>query len=258
MTRFLPALFLLLFGVVLMEQVAGNAVSAKARFAGDWKRVACLFPDTDVEALKSLCQEIPAHLSGDRDRDLLLKWLRESSSTSIQISETKGCLAADSEKEIEILDQTYLKSSVHARRKLGVSSGRTTRLQMTDSFKNAGVWELLMKDIAVAEYTRPGDPFKFDFGYRVGDTIKFFQAVSLKTSVEQAIMLASRYPKIADGIRRKAEINPLLTAVIDNDLDRTQDTVQFALGALEEEKIEVVAAAEMPLISERARLDLRA
>ena len=61
-----------------------------------------------------------------------------------------------------------------------------------------------------------------------------------------------------EGIAQKIQAKPLLTAVIDDDLDRTQDEVQFALGALEEEKIQVAAVAEMPLMAERARLELRA
>ena len=52
----------------------------------------------------------------------------------------------------------------------------------------------------MAPYTKTGDPLKFDFGYRIGEEIKLFHAVSLKAGVEQAIMLASRYPKIALGI----------------------------------------------------------
>ncbi len=115
-----------------------------------------------------------------------------------------------------------------------------------------------MKEIPAAHYTKPGDPFRFDFGYRVGAEIKLFHAVSLKASVEQAITLAARYPKIADGIRQKIQANPSLTAVVDDDLDRTLGEVEFALSALEEEKIQVAAVAEMPLIAERARLELRA
>jgi hypothetical protein len=244
-------------GVVLMESVTGNAVFAKARFIIDWKRVLRLFPDADVEGLKSLGQEMTAQLTEPRERELLLKWLRDSASGAIQISGPKGCLADNPEKEIELLDQIYLESMAPQRGTLRTSRGETLRLQMTNSFKSAGVWGLMMKNIAVAPYTRPGDPFKFDFGYRVGDEIKLFHAVPMKTSVNQAITLASRYPKIALGIARTAKARSFLTAVVDNDLDRTRDEVQFALSAMEEEKIEVAIAAEMPMIAERARIDLR-
>jgi hypothetical protein len=51
---------------------------------------------------------------------------------------------------------------------------------------------------------------------------------------------------------------PMLRAVIDDDLDRTDQTVQFALSTMEDEKIRIAVAAEMPTIAEAARRELRA
>ena len=51
-----------------------------------------------------------------------------------------------------------------------------------------GVAKWIMRGIPVAPYTKAGDPFKFDFGYRVGNTIKIFQAVSMKSSIDQAVL----------------------------------------------------------------------
>jgi Ni,Fe-hydrogenase III component G len=51
---------------------------------------------------------------------------------------------------------------------------------------------------------------------------------------------------------------PVLTAVVDDDLDRGQDSVQFALSMMEDEKIRIAVAAEMPIIAEVARGELRA
>ena len=115
-----------------------------------------------------------------------------------------------------------------------------------------------MKEVPAAAYTGPGDPFKFDFGYRVGSEIKLFHAVSLKTNVEPAVSLAARYPRIALGISLRGQAKPSLTAVIDEDLDRTKAEVQFALSALQEEKIRVASVAEMPVVAEQVRLELRA
>jgi len=113
-----------------------------------------------------------------------------------------------------------------------------------------------MKDISVSPYTRPGDPFKFDFGYRVGDEIKLFHAISLKTSVDAALMLASRYPRIAEGITRLTQAQSWLTAVVDDDLDHKREDVQFALGALEEGRIRVATPEKIPGIAEIARREL--
>jgi hypothetical protein len=245
-------------GVVLMARETGSTVLPKVRFTTDWRRVVCLFPDTDVDVLKSLTEEIAVQLTEARERDFLLKWLRESSSGSIQISEPQALLANEPEKEIEILNQMYLKSMASARTQLKLSKTEAIRLHMANSFKVAGVWRLLMKDIPVAPYTARGDPLTFDFGYRLGDTIKLFHAVSLKSSVDQAITLATRYPKIALSVAEITNAHTSLTAVVDDDLDRGRDEVTFALGEMEKGRIQVAVAAEMPLIAERARLDLRA
>jgi len=82
--------------------------------------------------------------------------------------------------------------------------------------------------------------------------------VSLKAGVDAAVLLAARYPRIAPVMSKVAQAVPVLTAVIDDDLDRRRDEVQFALSMMEEEKIRIAVAAEMPMIAEVARRELRA
>ena len=137
-------------------------------------------------------------------------------------------------------------------------SGRQRILgKMREAFELAGV-EKFVLPVPVAPYTKPGDPFHFDFGYRVGGEIKLFHAVSLKASVDTAITLAARYPRIAPIMAKVTQTAPVLTAVIDDDLDRGNESVQFALSTMEEEKIRIAVAAEMPMIAETARRELRA
>jgi hypothetical protein len=127
---------------------------------------------------------------------------------------------------------------------------------MRDAFEQAGVTKLL-NSVPAAPYTKAGDPFQFDFGYNTGSEIKLFHAVSLKAGVETAVTLAARFPKIAPVMAKMTAAMPLLTAVIDDDLDRNEDAVQFALSMMEEEKIRIAVAAEMPMIAEVARRELR-
>jgi hypothetical protein len=51
---------------------------------------------------------------------------------------------------------------------------------------------------------------------------------------------------------------PLMTAVVDDALDRSRHEVQFALEAIGEARIQVAAAADMPEIAAQAKTDLRA
>jgi len=244
-------------GVVMIEPSANGAGFADVRFTRDWRRVRCLDPQVDIEMLEALEHDIRGQLGDVRERGVLLRWLEDSFSNVIQLSPTKGCLANEPAKEMEMLARLYFEGPKPASR--GAISARQRILNiMRDAFEQAAVWALLMKDIPVAPYTKPGDPLKFDFGYRVGDTIKLFHAVSLKASVDQAIMLASRYPTIANSMAQLNKALPLLTAVVDDDLNRRPVEVQFALSAVEDARIQVVEAAKMPEIAEGVRRDLKA
>jgi len=242
-------------GVVLVEPGANGTGFADVRFTKDWRRVRCFDPGADVELLEALEREIRGELLDATNREAVLRKLQDSLSNVIQLSPTSACLAEEPEREMDTLAKFYFETPKRAARLL--PSGRQRILKsMRDAFEQSGVLALLMREISAAPYTKTGDPLKFDFGYRVGGTIKIFHAVSLKMSVDQAITLASRYPKIAEAITRVENTLPSLTAVVDDDLDRRQDEVQFALSTLEENRVQVAVAAEMPLIAERARREL--
>jgi hypothetical protein len=240
-------------GVVMVE--AGGSGFAEVRFARDWRRVRCLDPQADFEMLAELEREIRGQLVDAKDRDALIKRMGDSFSNVIQLSSTKSCVAENPALEIETVASIYLESAKVAGER--VASGRQRILRrMREAFEQAGVAKFILP-VPVAPYTKPGDPFQFDFGYRVGGEIKLFHAVSLKANVDAAVLLAARYPRIAP-VMSKVLATPTLTAVIDDDLDRGLESVQFALSAMDEEKIRIAVAAEMPMIAEVARRELRA
>jgi len=244
-------------GVVMVEAGANGGGFADVRFTRDWRRVRCLDPQADVEMLSALERDIRGQLATSHDREVLLRRLEDSFSNVIQLSPAKGCLAEDPVAEIETMASMYLEAAkVGGKREV---SGRQRILAaMREEFERAGVTKLILP-VPVAPYTKPGDPFQFDFGYRVAGEIKLFHAVSLKAGgVDSAVLLAARYPRIAPVMSKVVGAAPLLTAVIDDDLDRGQESVQFALNMMAEEKIRIAVAAEMPMIAEVARRELRA
>ena len=244
-------------GVVMLEPGANGEGFADVRFTQDWRRVRCLDPQADIEMLEALEPDIRLRLADTHDRVVLVQKLQDSLSNVIQLSSTKACLAEAPAQEIEVLARLYMEAPKYSA--VRVASGRQNILaKMREAFGQASVWGLLMHGIPVSPYTRVGDPFKFDFGYEVGNRIKLFHATSLKTSVDQAVTLAVRYPVIAGGILKKTRQSAFLTAVVDDDLDHTNEQVQFALGMMKEAEIEIAAMAEMPGIAEQTRLDLSA
>ena len=240
-------------GVVMVEP---DGEFADVRFTRDWRRVRCLDPQVDVEMLQALEIEMRRELQGNQTRDVLLRRLNDAASNLIQLSQTKGCLTEEPARQIETLAKLYFEGPKPRR---GERSGRKRIYEsMNQAFKQAGIEEWIMRGIPASPYTKAGDPFQFDFGYRVGSTIKIFQAVSMKSSIDPAVLLAARYPTIAEGIGKKLQALPLLTAVTEDNADRTEDQVQFAIEMLEEAQIRVAVSAEMPLLAEQARKDLLA
>jgi hypothetical protein len=137
-------------------------------------------------------------------------------------------------------------------------AGRQKILEtMRGEFEKAGVLPLLTA-VAVEPYTKPGDPFEFDFGYRVEGEIKLFQAVSMRASVDAAVLLAARYPKIAPVMAKVTGTTPLLTAVVEAELDKRRSEVGFALEMMEESRIQVATAGEMAGIANIAKRELGA
>jgi hypothetical protein len=244
-------------GIVMVESGANGGGFADVRFTRDWRRVRCLDPQADVEMLAALEREIRGQLASTHDRSVLLRRLEDSFSNVIQLSPAKGCLAEDPVAEIEAMASMYLEAAtVGSKRE---ASGRQRILgKMRDAFEQAGVWGLMRKQIAVAEYTHKGDPLKIDCSYQPNGEIKMFQAVSLETDMDAAKVLAFSYPKIAEGIAKKEKASAGLTAVVEDDLNRLDEAVLFALATLGQSGILVAAAGEMAGIAEVARRELRA
>lgn len=248
------------FGLIVIEKDARDVGFEGARFAKGWERILCLDPQADVEMLGGLEREIRGQLSVLKDRSVLLKWLQDSASNLVQVSPSKVCSSMDPLQEIDLLETYYLRERAKgATAKPKEPSGRQyIYSRMRDAFESAGVWEFLVKEVRVSPYTRAGDPLKFDMGYPLKNRLNLFQAVSLKTTPDAAVMLAARYPAIAGGMHATQGVIPVLTAVIDDNLDGSRDEVSFAIAMMQENQIKIVPVAEMPNIAKVAKLELKA
>lgn len=243
-------------GLLLLESGANGEGFADVRFTRDWRRVRCLDPDADVETLVALESEIRDQLGAAGEREALLRRMHESLSGGIQLSAGTACLAASPRQELEKLVQLYLEPAPRAREQ-GASARQTVFHRLRDAFVEAGVWNLMRKRIAVAQYTHPGDPLKLDCGYRPNGVVKLFHAVSLESDVDAAKVLAFSFPQIAEGMSRLENAKPELTVVVEDDLDRNDEAVAFALHTLERSRITVAAAAQAPQLAQTARRELR-
>lgn len=249
-------------GVVLVEGGGSPAGFADLRFTADWSRVRCLDPAADIEMLEAVEADLRRGLSeSGASRDLLLKRINDSFSNTLQLSPVKACLAESPHEELGRLAEMYLESRRGREEKARAAAGRHAIFQsMRAAFEHAGVWRLpqMRKRIAVAQYTRPGDPLKLDCGYRPNGVVKLFHAVSLAAEVDSAKVLAFSFPLIAEGIRKKEKAKTTLTAIVEDTLGRKDEAIAFALATFKGSHIVVAPAADLPRIAEAARRELRA
>jgi hypothetical protein len=244
-------------GLVMIE-ASGRAGGgfADVRFTRDWRRLLCLDPQADLEMLRAMEQDIRRRVVEVRDCEKVMEKLNDSFSNLIVLSKAKGCLTENPSIEIDKMAGLYLEPI----RVVGphLVSGRQAILdRMREAWEVASVSKFLHA-IAAAPYTKMGDPFTFDFGYRLGEELKLFHAVSLKANVQAAVTLGARYPKIADGMRMAPEpFVPRLTAIVDDGLDWNESEIGFALGMMQENGIMVKPVGEMTAIAEVAKRELR-
>ena len=238
-------------GVLLVEQ-EGDFVDLK--FVTDWRRVQCLDPNADLELLRDLENDLRTQLR-KQDRQSFMRKLSESFSGTLQLSPSRPCETDQPEKQIKMLTEQYLEAPRPAEQR-----ERSKRLRIrdgiADEFKNRGVYDMINRDLPVVSYTRTGDPFKFDFGYRVGKTIKLFQAVAMTSDIRDALLLAGRYPTIATGIRNVTDAVPVLTAVTETGVDSNNEQIGFAMAMMKDASIRVANLYEMSMLAEQARTDL--
>jgi hypothetical protein len=261
-------------GLLLRDSARMNPSSGAGtlvRFTRDWGRVRCLDPDADLLFLDSLETELRQQLGAIDGRKPIVDWLRDSQSNNLQITEGKACLAENLPAEMDKLMGLY----VEPRKREAVSrkGGRQAIYgAMRTQFERAGVWDLMRKRIAAAEYTRTGDPLRIDCGYRSNGIVRMFHAVSLEGDLDTAKVLAFSIQAIRDGIQRVEQAELELTAIVqplgawtgkagrttegEIDGDRVAQ-YRFAVETMEREDIRVLTTGDLPRIGETARRELR-
>jgi hypothetical protein len=70
-------------------------------------------------------------------------------------------------------------------------------------------------------------------------------------------VLAFTYPGLSAGVLRLEKAKTDLTAIVEDDLNRDDDEIDFALDILQQNSINVATLTQMPELAERARIELR-
>jgi hypothetical protein len=248
-------------GVLLVEPRPNGFGFADVAMTSDWRRVHCLDRQVDIEVLQGLEPYIRMQLQHSQGVGMLLHKLEDSFANLIQTSPPNACLAEDPARELKTLRLIYLEDQ--QLKSLPAARPRSEHAMILsgieDALTRAGIWALRIEKVSAAQYTKKkGDPLVFDFGYVVGTEVRFFQAVPLKANTNQAVILAHRFPKIAECISADNGTIARLTAVVSDDLDRTNPDIEFALDAFKDNDVKVATVADMPSIADTTSRDLNA
>ncbi len=260
-------------GVVLLEAGEGEAGFTDVRLTSDWRRVRCLDPDIDIGLLEALEQELRSKLKSRvpeiinykppmSRREWLLDQIETGWAGALQMAPVMGVLTESPEAEIGVLAKAYLESAAREKGERIVRGRQAIHNAMRGAFEEAGVWALMQKDIAAAEFTRPGDPFKVDCGYQPNGVLHMFHALSLaeqmgSVQVNAAKALAFSYTEMREGLIQKRHVESDLTAIVEDGLDVNDAAIGFALATLAENDVQVARMAELPAIAERVRVEMR-
>jgi len=257
---------------LILREAAGRVVSVK--FTSDWRRVRCLDPEADTGMLEGLESELRRRFAAEPEGNLM-HVLEDSFSNSVQVTRGKAYLAESVEAGVEELMRMYVEPQ--KRERVSRLSGRAAiHGAMRGEFERAGVWDLMRKRIAAAEYTRAGDPLRIDCGYLsstpLSGVVRMFQAVSLEAGSEMAKVLAFSASDLIAGVERVEKAALELTAVVEplrqetgireqgigTGLDSERvEAYRFAVETMEEHRIRVLTTADLGRVAETARRELR-
>jgi len=253
-------------GVVLLEQ--GEDGFTGVRFTRNWRRARCIDPDADLELLQSFEDEVRRVLESRLPETInyrgsisrrawLLREMNQSFSGALELGPMTAVLTESPQLELGKLAETYLEAM--SRTKRAIAGRRAIYHVMRDAFEKAGVWHspMMRKDIAVAQYTRKGDPLKIDCGYKPNGVLHLFHAVSLATDVNSAKVLAFSFAEMREALQADQHAMSDLTAITEDELDLNDEGVAFALATLQGSDIALAKVSDMPLLAERARLELK-
>lgn len=252
-------------GVILREQGARDPAAhpVLVRFTKDWRRVRCLDPEADTAVLEGMESELRRCFT-EEPQGSLMRRLSESLSLGVQMTESKAYLAESLPAGLEELMRLYVDPA--PRERVPRLAGRAAiHARMRAEFEHAGVWDLLHKRIAAADYTRPGDPLRIDCGYRPNGVIRMFHAITLETSAEAAKGLAFSAAGLRAGVERVEKAELELTAIVEpaakigateEDPERLA-AYRFGVETMEDSRIRVLTVADLSRVADTARRELR-
>src|SRR5262249_43382310 len=160
-----------------------------------------LHPEADLDYLDFLKYDINEQLQAGAKGGELLAKMHDCFGNAVMLSPYRECLAEDGAAAMELLARGAIDLAVAPQTDKSEPKGKSLIVnKIKNAFEDAGIWNMVLKHVPVAEYTFHGDPLKIDVAYRTGKAVKMFQAVPLKNKIDSAKGLFFSYPQLVAGI----------------------------------------------------------
>ncbi len=232
-------------------------------FTDDFRRLRAFHPQADLEFLR----ELPGHFEQEikeREKQLeqYIREMQESYSNLIQVTAPRPCLAADPQGEMQNLFARYV--GVRPAAALEPDTRMRIKQRLNDALKRHGLLEYkpFEKRVPAAQWTGPGDPFTFDYGYRpvqvdgkLNGHFKFIHALSFSRDNELAKALRWTFEKVRETEKGKG-LDVHLSVVHENLVEPISPVAQSSRSILEDERVHFVAVAQVDTFSQSIRREM--
>jgi len=136
-------------------------------FSDDSRHVKRFHPQADTDFFKLLQADFEDQIrEHEKDLEGYVREMQQSYSNLIQLSPPRTCLTVDLRAQMQDLFERYVGGRLAGPPKQ--DTRMRIKLRMTQSLRDSGVLahKSFEKHIPASQWTTPGDPFVFDFGYK--------------------------------------------------------------------------------------------
>jgi len=228
------------------------------RVSRDLRRVKRFHPHADLELLRHLQgyfeQQIQQH---EENLPGFLNGMEQSLSHLIQLAPEHPVLAAEPQEQLQSLFERLVES--RPAELPAIDTRMRIKQRLVGALRHAGVFahSQFEKRIPAEPLTHPGDPFHFDFGYRLpisagraNGHLKLIHALSLHRDHE----LASVLSLTVGYVRSKQPAD--LTAIVEGFPGRADKTAEHSIRILRDASIAVRPVSELDAFAKSVKKEL--
>ena len=129
-------------------------------------------------------------------------------------------------------------------------SRRWIHAQFSEALRRHALWDHLRRDVAVDEFTAPGDGFRIDFAYRPNGVTKYLHAISLERDWNQSKLLSYTFWRI------QQKSNAQMTAIV-ADADSNEERAASCRRILADARIAIQPLSQADSYLEGVSRELR-